>query len=64
MEYHIDKPSDQYLSLICDELLTCHGLNSNLGHFRGSILLHLFRVENHIFLSCGVQVTGVTCRER
>jgi hypothetical protein len=31
-----EKPSGQYLSLICDESLTCRGLNSNPGHSRGS----------------------------
>jgi hypothetical protein len=29
----IEKPSGQYISLICDESLTCHGLNSNSMHF-------------------------------
>jgi hypothetical protein len=28
-----EKPSGQHLDLICDESLTCWGLNSNLGHF-------------------------------
>jgi hypothetical protein len=28
-----EKPSDQYLGLICDESLTCRCLNSNPGHF-------------------------------
>jgi hypothetical protein len=32
----IEKPSGQYLGLICDESLTCHGLNSNPGGFGGS----------------------------
>jgi hypothetical protein len=32
----IEKPSDQYLGLICDDSLTCHGLNSNPGRFGGS----------------------------
>jgi hypothetical protein len=40
----IEKPSGQYLSLICDELLTCHGLNSYLGHFN---------FFTFIFISCG-----------
>jgi hypothetical protein len=34
----IETPSDQCIDFICDESLTCRGLNSNLGHFRGSIL--------------------------
>jgi hypothetical protein len=29
----IEKARGQYLVLICDESLTCHGLNSNPGHF-------------------------------
>jgi hypothetical protein len=29
----IEKPSGHYLGLICDESLTCHGLNSNPGYF-------------------------------
>jgi hypothetical protein len=29
----IEKPRVQYLGLICDESLTCRGLNSNPGHF-------------------------------
>jgi hypothetical protein len=29
----IEKPSGQFLGLICDESLTCWGLNSNLRHF-------------------------------
>jgi hypothetical protein len=29
----LEKPSGQYLDLISDESLICHGLNSNLGHF-------------------------------
>jgi hypothetical protein len=29
----LEKSSGQYLGLICDESLTCRGLNSNLGHF-------------------------------
>jgi hypothetical protein len=44
----------------CDEPMTCCGLISNLGYFRGSILLHIVRVENHVWLSRGVHVTGTT----
>jgi hypothetical protein len=39
-----ERPSGEYLGLICDELLTCWGLNSNTGHF-GSF--------NFILVSCG-----------
>jgi hypothetical protein len=38
------KPSGQYLGLICDESLTCHSLNSNLGYFS---------CFTFIFISCG-----------
>jgi hypothetical protein len=34
----IEKSSSQCLGLICDESLICRGLNSNPGHFCGSIL--------------------------
>jgi hypothetical protein len=50
----IEKPSSQYLGLICDESLTCRGLNLNPGYFCGSMLLPLFHVENCICLSSGV----------
>jgi hypothetical protein len=52
-----EKPSGQYLGLICDESLTCQGLNSNSGHF-GSFIFIFFHLENHICLSRGVQVAG------
>jgi hypothetical protein len=40
----IEKPSGQYLALICDESLTCHGLNLNPEYFCGF---------NFIFVSFG-----------
>jgi hypothetical protein len=40
-----EKSSDQYLSLICDELLTCHSLNLNPRHFSNSATIY--------FCSCG-----------
>jgi hypothetical protein len=55
----IEKLSGQYLSLICDKSLTCHGLNLNPGHFGGSTTISLFHVENHVCLSRCVQVIGV-----
>jgi hypothetical protein len=58
----IEKQSGQYLGFICDESLTCRGLNLNPGHFRGSAILLLFHVENHICLSRGVHVAGATWR--
>jgi hypothetical protein len=44
----IEKLSDQYLDLICDESLICRDLNLNPGYFDGSTVLSLFRVENHV----------------
>jgi hypothetical protein len=40
----IEKPIDQYLSSMCDESLTCHGLNLNPRRFGGFTF---------IFISCG-----------
>jgi hypothetical protein len=37
-------------------------LNSNPGQFHFVFLLPLFHLENHICLSCGVQVAGVAWR--
>jgi hypothetical protein len=42
--------------------LTWRGLNSNLGHFYFVFLLPLFRSENRVCLSRGVQVAGVAWR--
>jgi hypothetical protein len=38
--------------------LTWRGLNSNPGRFHFVSLLSLFRLENHVRLSRGVQVAG------
>jgi hypothetical protein len=35
-------------------------LNLNLGGFGGSTTIYHVRVENHIYLSYGVKVTGAT----
>jgi hypothetical protein len=45
MHFDPEKPSGQYLGLICAESLTCHNLNSNPGHFGGS--------TTFILVSCG-----------
>jgi hypothetical protein len=42
--------------------LTWRGLNSNPGQFRFVFLLSLFRLENHVCLSRGVQVAGAAWR--
>jgi hypothetical protein len=44
----IEKPSGQYLGLICDESLACRGMNSNPGHF-GSLNFILCFVWRIIF---------------
>jgi hypothetical protein len=49
----IEKPSGQYLGLICDESLTWRGLNSNPGYFSGFTLIFV-HVENCVYLSRGV----------
>jgi hypothetical protein len=38
-------------------------LNSNLGYFHFVFLLSLFRLENHVCLSRGVQVAGAAWRK-
>jgi hypothetical protein len=55
----IEKPNDQYLGLICDKSLTRQDLNSNPGYFSDFILIFI-RVENHVYLSHGIQMTGAT----
>jgi hypothetical protein len=46
----------------CDESLTWRGLNSNLGWFYFISPLSLFRLENRVCLSHGVQVAAVPWR--
>jgi hypothetical protein len=46
----------------CDESLTWRGLNSKTGRFRFVFLLPLFRLENHVCLSHGVQVADAARR--
>jgi hypothetical protein len=48
-----EKPSGQYLGLICDESLTCRGLNSKSRHFDGS--------TTFTFVSCGESRLFVSC---
>jgi hypothetical protein len=43
-----EKPSGQYLGLIRDELLTCRGLNSILGHFSCFTLIFVSFRESHL----------------
>jgi hypothetical protein len=38
--------------------LTLRGLNSNTGHFHGFTFILVSWLENHVCLSCGVQVAG------
>jgi hypothetical protein len=46
----------------CDKSLTWRGLNSNPGQFRFVFLSSLFRLENRVCLSRGVQVAGAAWR--
>jgi hypothetical protein len=50
MKLSHEKPSGLYHGLICNEQLTCIGLNLNMGNF---VVLpyYLFHVEKHICLS-------------
>ena len=57
----IEKPSGQCLGLICDESLTCRGLNSNSGHFVCFTFIFV-RVENRVCLSRDIQVAGAAWR--
>jgi hypothetical protein len=57
---YIKKSSGQYLNLIYDESLTCRCLNSNSGQLSGFTTFIFVRVKNHVCLSRGVHVTGVT----
>jgi hypothetical protein len=47
----IEKPSGQYLGLICDEQLTCLGLNLNWGNFDDSTLLSVSCEETRLLVS-------------
>jgi hypothetical protein len=47
----IEKPSDQYLDLICDESLISRDLNSNLGHSDGSTILSCLCGESRLLVS-------------
>jgi hypothetical protein len=47
----IGKPSGQYLGLICDESLTCRGLNSNPGHFSCFTFIFVSCVESSPLVS-------------
>jgi hypothetical protein len=48
----IEKPSGQYLGLICDESLTCRGLNSKLGHFGSFTFILVSCGESRLLVSC------------
>jgi hypothetical protein len=55
------KPSGQCLVLICDESLTCLGLNSNLGHFSGFTFIFVSCGELHFLVSwCAGDRCGMT----
>jgi hypothetical protein len=54
----IEKPSGQYLGLICDESLTCRGLNSNSEHFDSFTFIFYFmwRIAFACLVVCRWQV--------
>jgi hypothetical protein len=58
----IEKLSGQYLGLICDESLTCWGLNSNLRNFDGSTTFTFVLCgESHLLVSwCVGERCGMT----
>jgi hypothetical protein len=47
----IEKPSDQYFGFICDESLTCHGLNSNLRCFDSFTFIFVSCEESCLLVS-------------
>jgi hypothetical protein len=51
MKGEIKKPSGQYLGLICDESLTCRGLNLNSGLSDDSTILSYSCGEWHLLVS-------------
>jgi hypothetical protein len=54
------KPSGQCLGLICDESLTCLGLNLNLGHFDGFTFIFVsFGESRLLFLWCAGDRCGM-----
>jgi hypothetical protein len=46
-----EKSSGQYIGLICDESLTCRGLNSNPGHFGSSAFILVLCGESRLLVS-------------
>jgi hypothetical protein len=56
-----EKPSGQYLGLICDESLTCHGLNLNLGYFSCFTFIFISCRESRLLVSwCAGGRCGMT----
>jgi hypothetical protein len=47
----IEKLSGQLLGLICDESLTCHGLNLNSGHFGSTTFIFVSFGESCLLVS-------------
>jgi hypothetical protein len=47
----VEKSSGQYLGLICDESLTCRGLNSNLRHFDSFTFILILCGESRLLVS-------------
>jgi hypothetical protein len=51
IEKGVEKPSGQYLSLICDESLTCRGLNLNPRHFGSFTFILILYGESCLLVS-------------
>jgi hypothetical protein len=54
----LEKPSDQFLDLICDESLTCRCLNLNTGNFNSLSFIFVSCGESHLLVSL---CTGGRC---
>jgi hypothetical protein len=59
-----EKPTGQYLGLICDESLRCRDLNSNLGHFGSfTFIFVLFRESCSLASWCTGGRCGMACSD-
>jgi hypothetical protein len=59
-----EKSSDRYLGSICDESLTCLGLNSNLKRFVCFIFSFVLCGESRLLLSwCAGDRYGMVCND-
>jgi hypothetical protein len=59
-----EKPSGQYLGLICDESLTCRGLNSNPRYFGSFTFISISFGESCLLVSwCAGGRCGMACSD-